>query len=64
MEIIKGMRFVNDRGIIMFNNKFDMTAIKLKYLIDPTPILIRAWQGHQIENIGLVSFRVVLKFKL
>lgn len=50
MELIKGNRFVDDRGIIRFNNEFDMTAVKRMYLIEPTPHLIRAWQGHQIEN--------------
>ncbi len=50
MELIKGNRFIDDRGIIRFNNKFDMTAIKRMYLIEPTSHLIRAWQGHQIEN--------------
>lgn len=50
MELIKGNRFVDDRGIIRFNNEFDMTAVKRMYLIEPTPNLIRAWQGHQIEN--------------
>jgi dTDP-4-dehydrorhamnose 3,5-epimerase-like enzyme len=50
MELIKGNRYVDDRGIIRFNNEFDMTAVKRMYLIEPTPHLIRAWQGHQIEN--------------
>jgi dTDP-4-dehydrorhamnose 3,5-epimerase len=50
MELIKGNRFVDNRGIIRFNNEFDMTAVKRMYLIEPTPYLIRAWQGHQIEN--------------
>jgi dTDP-4-dehydrorhamnose 3,5-epimerase-like enzyme len=50
MEFIKGNRFVDDRGIIRFNNEFDMTAVKRMYLIEPTSHLIRAWQGHQIEN--------------
>jgi dTDP-4-dehydrorhamnose 3,5-epimerase len=27
-----------------------MTDVKRMYLIEPTPNLIRAWQGHQIEN--------------
>jgi len=50
MELIKGNRFVDDRGIMRFNNEFDMTDVKRMYLIEPTPQLIRAWQGHQIEN--------------
>jgi dTDP-4-dehydrorhamnose 3,5-epimerase len=50
MEFIKGNRFVDDRGIIRFNNEFDMTAVKRMYLIETTSHLIRAWQGHQIEN--------------
>jgi dTDP-4-dehydrorhamnose 3,5-epimerase-like enzyme len=59
MELIKGNRFVDDRGIIRFNNEFDMTAVKRMYLIEPTPNLIRAWQGHQIENkwFSIVSGR-------
>jgi hypothetical protein len=42
MELIKGNRFVDDRGIIRFNNEFDMTAVKRMYLIEPIPLLIRA----------------------
>jgi dTDP-4-dehydrorhamnose 3,5-epimerase len=36
-----------------------MTAVKRMYLIEPTPNLIRAWQGHQIENkwFSIVSGR-------
>ncbi len=50
MELIKGIRFVDERAIIRFNNEFDMTDVKRLYLIEPTPHLIRARQGHQIEN--------------
>lgn len=50
MELIKGNRFIDDRGIIRFNNEFDMTAVKRMYIIEPTPHLIRAWQGHKMEN--------------
>jgi dTDP-4-dehydrorhamnose 3,5-epimerase-like enzyme len=50
MELIKGNRFVDERGIIRFNNEFDMTAVKRMYLIEPTTNIIRAWQGHRIEN--------------
>jgi hypothetical protein len=64
MELIKGKRFVDDRGIIRFNNEFDMTAVKRMYLIEPTPNRIRTWQGNQIENKRFSVVSVVLRFKL
>ncbi|MDV3846234.1 sugar epimerase [Elizabethkingia anophelis] len=49
--LIKGNKYVDERGVINFNNNFDASAIKRIYTIENTNIdFIRGWQGHAIEK--------------
>ncbi|HCD9235315.1 sugar epimerase [Elizabethkingia anophelis] len=49
--LTNGNKYVDDRGVINFNNNFDASAIKRIYTIENTNInFIRGWQGHAIEK--------------
>ena len=49
--LIKGMNYKDKRGILSFNNDFDMSSIKRIYSIkNVNTSFVRAWQGHAIER--------------
>lgn len=49
--LIKGGIFSDERGLLLYNNDFDVTEIKRMYIIkNKSPELIRGWQGHKIEQ--------------
>lgn len=51
MEIIKGGVFKDRRGAMQFVNDFLFDEIKRFYIIThPDQYVIRAWQGHKIEE--------------
>ena len=50
-KLIVGNHFSDERGILTFNNDFDLSSIKRIYFIENTSIdFIRGWQGHRIEQ--------------
>lgn len=49
--IIKGSSHTDARGTVFYNNDFDASAVKRIYVIEnATTAIIRAWQGHKIEQ--------------
>lgn len=51
MELLKGNKHQDARGIITYNNEFDATNIKRIYTIENTDTdFVRGWQGHAIEQ--------------
>jgi dTDP-4-dehydrorhamnose 3,5-epimerase-like enzyme len=49
--ITKGGSHTDSRGTILYNNDFDVSAIKRMYVIEnQSTDFIRAWQGHRIEQ--------------
>ena len=49
--IINGDLSVDDRGELMFVNKFDMESVKRFYVVSNHKIgFIRAWHAHKIES--------------
>lgn len=49
-KLYKGNIFVDDRGIVGFNNDLDLSEVKRFYTIsNHTPGFIRAWHGHERE---------------
>ncbi|MDX1828786.1 MAG: WxcM-like domain-containing protein [Lutibacter sp.] len=49
--VIKGASYSDDRGKLLYNNLFDVSAIKRIYVIENANTdVIRAWQGHKIEQ--------------
>lgn len=50
-KIIPGGTFVDNRGIISFNNDFNASGIKRIYTIENKQLNFRrGWQGHKIEQ--------------
>ncbi|QBO57202.1 cupin domain-containing protein [Chryseobacterium salivictor] len=63
--VIKGNHHQDERGIIRFNNGFDVLGIKRVYLIENADVgFIRAWQGHQVEQRWFSPVKGVFKIKL
>jgi dTDP-4-dehydrorhamnose 3,5-epimerase-like enzyme len=63
--IITAGQHTDERGRLSFFNDFDMTPVKRFYIIEhPDPTVIRAWQGHKVEQKWFYaiagSFKVVL----
>jgi len=51
LQIKKGNRFDDERGVITYNNDFDASEIKRIYTIENCSTdFIRGWQGHKIER--------------
>ncbi len=50
-KIITGNSHTDARGTLFYNNDFDASAVKRIYVIENATIeIIRAWQGHKIEQ--------------
>ncbi len=65
VSIIAGGIHSDARGTIFFINDFDMSAVKRMYMIEhPDASIVRAWQGHKLEQKWFVvtagSFKVAL----
>lgn len=49
--LIKGDKFIDERGVLRFFNDFDLSEIVRLYEIAPADTkTVRAWQGHQLEK--------------
>jgi len=63
--ISKGNCYSDDRGILKYNNTFDASRIKRIYIIENVNVdLIRAWQGHRIEQRWMSAVTGSFKIKL
>jgi len=50
-ELIKGNNHSDNRGTLSYFNDLDLTEVKRFYIIEhPETKIIRAWQGHKIEQ--------------
>lgn len=55
-NIIEGIRFVDDRGLLFYNNNVDFSLVKRCYIIENNKINpIRAWRGHKIEQRWFIA---------
>ena len=64
-EIIKGDKYLDDKGILKYFNTLDLSPVKRLYTSKPSSInIIKAWQGHQKEckwfYVTYGEFKVVL----
>lgn len=64
-EEIKGDSYTDLRGTLFYNNNFDVSEVKRIYFIENvTTGIIRAWQGHKIEQRWFAavsgSFKILL----
>jgi dTDP-4-dehydrorhamnose 3,5-epimerase-like enzyme len=64
-KIITGNSHSDTRGTLCYNNDFDASAIKRMYVIDnATTEIIRAWQGHRIEQRWFSTIQGSFEIKL
>ena len=50
MKLFKGKAHIDDRGVLVAFNDFDMTDVVRMYKIQPNVDSIRAWQGNEFER--------------
>ena len=63
--IIRGKKFTDNRGTLIFNNDFDASKIKRIYFIEnKNTSITRAWQGHQIESRWFSVLKGAFKIQL
>lgn len=58
MHILEGNKHQDDRGIITYNNEFDVSKSKRIYTIENhSTDFVRGWQGHKIEQRWFASMK-------
>ena len=51
VQLIKGSKFIDNRGLLLFNNNFDLISIRRSYIIENLHLKIRrGWKGHLVEK--------------
>ena len=64
-SLISGNCHKDSRGLLFYNNDFDLTNIKRMYVIENSAVdLIRAWQGHAIEQRWFSAIQGRFKIQL
>lgn len=64
-KIITGNRHTDARGTLFYNNVFDASQIRRVYVIEnATTEIIRAWQGHKIEQRWFSAIKGSYKIQL
>lgn len=64
-KVIEGEKYIDSRGTLFFNNDFEASIIKRIYLIENKSIdVIRAWQGHKIEQRWFTAVKGSFQIKL
>ena len=64
-KIISGGFHSDARGILLYNNSFNASQIKRFYLIENIDTaIVRAWQGHRIEQRWFSAILGSFKIKL
>ena len=64
-KLVRGNSYKDLRGTLFFNNDFDMAAIRRIYVIEnKSTNVIRAWQGHVIEQRWFSALQGSFKIEL
>jgi len=64
-QIIEGYAYDDNRGVLYYNNNFNASAIKRIYFIENRDTdLVRAWQGHKIEQRWFGAIKGNFEIKL
>ncbi|MDO9510002.1 MAG: WxcM-like domain-containing protein [Candidatus Magasanikbacteria bacterium] len=64
-KIITGNSHTDARGTLFYNNDFDASGVKRMYVIEnATTEIIRAWQGHKIEQRWFSAINGSFKIRL
>lgn len=62
--LILGQYHEDERGILKYNNTFDLTSIKRFYTIEPVNTHIyRGWQAHKIEQRWFTAIKGTFEIK-
>lgn len=65
IQYIKGDSFSDERGFLFYNNDIDFSEIKKIYVIENlNTTIIRAWQGHKIEQRWFLPIYGSFKIKI
>ena len=60
-----GAKHVDARGILSYNNDFDLTPVKRMYVIENQDTqVVRAWQGHKKEQRWFTAVKGSFKIEL
>ncbi|MHA6280405.1 cupin domain-containing protein [Salinimicrobium sp. CAU 1759] len=60
--LIKGKKYADQRGELIYNNDFDLTEVKRYFTIKPSAF--RAWHGHKNEQNWINVVRGAVKILL
>lgn len=64
-SLIIGAKHSDARGILLYNNDFDLTPIKRMYVIENQDTqIVRAWQGHKTEQRWFSAIKGTFKIEL
>jgi dTDP-4-dehydrorhamnose 3,5-epimerase-like enzyme len=64
-KLIYGNAHTDQRGILFYNNSFDVSEIKRVYFIqNKDTSIVRAWQGHKIEQRWFSAVKGSFKIQL
>jgi dTDP-4-dehydrorhamnose 3,5-epimerase-like enzyme len=61
-HFINGNVFTDERGTLSSVNGFDLQKVRRLYLIEPLTNVVRAWQGHKVEQKWLYVVAGSFKF--
>lgn len=62
IKLIKGCESSDERGILLHNNKFDLSTVRRTYIIENKNLdYLRGWKGHNIENRWFICVKGVIK---
>ena len=63
--LIFGGNHQDIRGVLKYNNDFDLTSVKRMYIIENIDtFFVRGWQGHQIEQRWFSAVAGAFKIEL
>lgn len=63
--IISGNIYTDSRGILLYNNDFDASAVKRMYIVENNDLdILRGWQGHKVEQRWFSAVQGVFCIKL
>ncbi len=64
-SLIPGNCYKDPRGLLFYNNDFDLTKIKRMYIIENHSVdFVRAWQGHKVEQRWFSSIQGRFKIQI
>ncbi|CAA9203658.1 hypothetical protein FLA105534_04838 [Flavobacterium bizetiae] len=64
-KLIVGNCHLDERGMLLYNNEFDVSSVKRIYVIENNDTkFVRGWQGHQVEQRWFSVIKGTFKIQL